>query len=442
MRRVNRRINFLGGAFCAVALAVVLLLAWSSRAHAQTPQPLVLELTFDDTIQPISAEVFTNAIARANEEHAAAIVISMNTPGGMLDSTRLMVESIEHSKVPVIVFVAPSGAHAASAGFFVLEAADVAAMAPGTNTGAAHPVLQGGAEPGGVMKEKMENDAAAFIRSIASHRNRNAQAAEDAVRQSKAYSDSEALQLNLIEVVADNTDDLLRKLDGRSVTLFDGKQETLALKNPQIEVVKLAVREEILDKLMNPDFAILMLIGGVLLIYVEFHVPGTIVPGAIGTLLVLLALFALNLLPLHYASVMLLVVGLLMLIGEAKFPSHGLLSLAGGIVLVLGLLTLVNGPIPQLRVHPAMAIATGATFALITLALAILAVRARRNKSATGPESMIGLVAVAQTALNPKGQVLVRGEIWNARATTTAHKHARVRVDSVDGLTLVVTPTE
>jgi membrane-bound serine protease (ClpP class) len=351
---------------------------------------------------------------------------------------RQMVSKVIASPVPVIAYVAPSGSRAGSAGFFLLEAADVAAMAPGTNAGAAHPVVEGGAKLDDIMKQKLENDTSAFLRSYVARRERNVQAAEDAVRSSKSYSDSEALQLKLIDLIAPDDASLLNTVDGRIVTRFDGSKTTLHTRNAMLIPVDPTLREKILDRLTDPNLAVLVLMVGALLIYLEFNVPGTIVPGALGTLMVLLALFALNLLPVRYTAVMLLVAAFVLIILEAKFGGHGILALAGIIAMIFGSLTLVDAPIPELRVHWGTAVSTGLAFGLITAVLLRLAVRARRSKVRLGGEAMIGQIGVVMEPLTPAGQILVNGEIWQAESATPADKGEKVRVQGLRDLTLLV----
>ncbi len=408
-----------------------------ASAQSTAKQPLVVKLILRDTIQPVSAAYLARGLRYAAEHHAQAVLVELSTPGGLLDSTRAMVASIEHSAVPVIVYVSPTGSRAASAGFFILESADVAAMAPGTNTGASHPILEG-RQMDPILKQKIENDAAAFLRSFVTHRNRNAQAAEEAVRASKSYTDQEALALHLIDRVAPSDTALLDALDGATVTRFDGATTVLHTRNAAVETLPPNMRERILGALMDPNLAVILLIVGALLIYLEFHVPGTIIPGSLGTLLVLLSLFALNLLPIAYTAVALLLGALVLLLLEVKFSSHGILALAGIVCLVFGLLTLVNGPIPEMRVHLATALAAGIGFGIITAFLTTLALRARRNKVQIGSETMLGTLAIAQTALAPIGQVLLRGELWQAQSALPVAAGESVRVLSREGLLLTV----
>ncbi len=256
--------------------------------HATAQTPTVVKLTLHDTIQPITADYLQRGLDEAARRHAQAVLISLGTPGGLLDSTRVIVQSIEQSPVPVIVYISPAGSRAGSAGFFILESADIAAMAPGTNAGAAHPILEGKTmDP--ILKQKIENDATAFLRSYVARHGRNVDAAVDGVLNSKSYSDTEALKLNLIDLVAPDDDALLNTLDNRALHRLDGAAVTLHLRGAQIVTLAPSLRERLLTRLASPDLAVLLVIVGGLLIYLEFNVPGTIVPGALGTLLVLLA---------------------------------------------------------------------------------------------------------------------------------------------------------
>src|SRR5579872_5410676 len=348
----------------AMALLVCLLaLFLPATARAQSDKVVVLHL--DDTIQPISADYLKRGLDRAAELHAQAVLVEMNTPGGLLESMREMVKDILESPVPVIVYVAPAGARAGSAGFFIMESADIAAMAPGTEAGAAHPVVEMGSVSD-TMKEKILNDALAFLRSYVSVRGRDVDAAQEAVTHSKSYTASEAEQLHLIDLISPSESALLNTVDGRTVKRFHGNTAVLHTRGASLVEVTPTIREEIMDRLMDPNLAVLILLAGALLIYLEFNTPGTIIPGALGTVLVLLALFSLNLLPVRYTSLALIVAALILMVLEAKFPSHGILAIAGTIVLILGTLTLVAGPIPEMRVQLATAIATGLAFGLIT----------------------------------------------------------------------------
>jgi membrane-bound serine protease (ClpP class) len=362
---------------------------YSVLAAAQ--QPLVEKFVLDDTVQPVSADELSRAIAEANAEGAQALLIELDTPGGLVDSMRSMAGAILGSRVPVIIYVEPSGARAGSAGFFLLEAADVAAMAPGTEAGAAHVVFAGG-KPDDIEMQKVENDAEAFLRSYVTRRNRNAEAATAALQSSHSYTPEEALNQHLIDLVANNETELLAALNGRQITRFDGSKQTLHLAGARIEMFRPDLRDELLGWLVNPNIALLFLVGGALLIYLEFNTPGTIVPGALGTLMVLLAVFALNLLPIRYTAVLLLLAALVLLLLEAKFGGHGALAIAGIVCLAFGTLTLVAAPIPQMAVHPLVAVAISAAFGAITVFLVRLAVRARQRKSRLGGDALVGPV--------------------------------------------------
>ena len=405
------------------------------RVAAQMNQVVVLHL--DDTIQPISQDYLKRGLDKAAQIHAQAVLVVMDTPGGLLDSMRAMVGDILESPVPVIVYVAPAGARAGSAGFFIMESADIAAMAPGTEAGAAHPVVEMGSVSD-TMKEKILNDALAFLRSYVSVRGRDVDAAQEAVSHSKSYTAAEAQQLHLIDVIAPNKTTLLADVDGRTIKRFNGAEQTLHTKGAALVDVGPTIREEIMDRLMDPNLAVLILLSGALLIYLEFNTPGTIIPGALGTLLVLLALFSLNLLPVRYTSLALIAGALVLMFLEAKFPSHGVLALTGTAALILGTLTLVAGPIPEMRVQLATAIATGVAFGGITTFLIRIAWRARRNKVLTGPEALVGAVGVAQEELKPQGQILVHGELWEAVAELPVSRGENVRVRGVEGLKLLV----
>jgi membrane-bound serine protease (ClpP class) len=414
-----------------------------TKSFADPTAPLVVKLTIHDTIQPITADYLQRGLREAASQNAQLVIISMGTPGGLLDSTRVMVQVIENSPVPVVIFISPTGSRAGSAGFFLLEAADIAAMAPGTNAGAAHPIVEG-RQLDPILKEKIENDATAFLRSYASRRGRNVEAAEDAVLHSKSYSDTEALKLKLIDLVTPDDASLLNALDGREIHRFDGTTQTLHLQGATILATAPSLRERLLSKLTNPDIAVLLLVLGGLLIYLEFNVPGTVVPGSLGTLFVLLSLFGLNLLPLRHTAIVLLLAAIVMMVLELKFGGHGILALAGVVSLIFGLATLVDGPIPEMRVHVATALGAGLGFGAISFGLAWIALKARRGKVLTGPQAMIGGTAIARTPLNPTGQVEIRGELWQAtlRGHASLAIGSTVSVRSVEGLVLIVEPAQ
>jgi membrane-bound serine protease (ClpP class) len=423
------------------ALGLVAGFVLGQSVFASTPQPLVDRMVLDDTIQPISAGMLERALARANSDGAAALLVEMDTPGGLVDSMRAMAGAILSSRVPVIVFVAPSGARAGSAGFFILESADVAAMAPGTEAGAAHVVFAGG-KPDDTEMQKVENDAEAFLRSYVTRRNRNKDAAVAAVASSHSYTAEEALSQHLIDLTAKNDAELLGALNGREITRFDGTKTTLNLAGARIETIRPTLREELLGWLVNPNIALLLLVGGALLIYLEFNTPGTIVPGALGTLMVLLGIFGLDLLPIRYTAVLLLVAALVLMALEAKFGGHGALAIAGIVCLMFGTLTLVAAPIREMAINPWVAVAVSAAFGGITVFLVRLAVRARRRKSMLGADALVGSAASAMEPLAPEGHVLVEGEIWRAVASVPVVAGARLRVVGHERYLLRVEPAE
>ena len=421
--------------FKTAALLVVALLLTPALARAD-----VLKIVVHDTIQPISDEFIERALAQAAREHDEAVLIELSTPGGLVDSTRSIIEKILASPVPVIVYVAPSGARAASAGFFLLESADVAAMAPGTNTGAAHPVVFGGEKMDDVMKAKMENDAAAFMRSFVSKRGRNVELAEAAVRQSKSFTDEEALKDHLIDVVATSQEDLLKQLDGRTITRFNGSTTVLHLANQRVQSLDMSLKQRILDFIMDPNVAFILFAIGMLALYVEFNHPGAIVPGVVGFIFVLLAIFAFNILPTRYAALILIVAAFVLFILDAKFATHGVLTVGGIGLMILGALLLVDAPIPEMRVRLVTALAVSVPLGLITVFLVGLVIRARRGKVVTGAQGLIGEVGVTQGPLEPEGKVFVHGELWDAVSSANVAAGARVLVKRVDGLRVEVEP--
>jgi membrane-bound serine protease (ClpP class) len=403
----------------------------------------VLKIVVNDTIQPISAEYITRAIDEARRRNDQAILIEINTPGGLVSSTREIIEKISASPVPVIVYVTPTGGHAGSAGIFILESADVAAMAPGTAAGAAHPVTFIGpvqVKPDEEMNRKIENDAAALMRSVTSKRGRSIEAAESAVRESKSFSDQEALAQHLIDYIAPSPDDLFRQMNGKAFKRFNGDSASLNLTGQPVVAFNMTLKETILDTLMEPDFAFLLLIIGALALYFEFNHPGAVIPGAVGVVFILLAAFALNLLPTRFAALGLILAAFGLFAAEAKFATHGVFTVGGIVLLTLGGLLLVDSPIPEMRVHLLTALAVSIPFGLITAFLMTIAVKARRNKVVTGAQGLVGETGVAQTAMSPQGKVFVHGELWDAVASTPLPVGQLVVVRKLDGLTLQVDP--
>lgn len=398
----------------------------------------VLKIVVHDTINPITAEYIGRTIDQAKAEHDDAVLIELHTPGGLLDSTREIIEKVLASPVPVIVFVTPSGGYAASAGFFILQSADVAAMSPGTNTGAAHPVLSNGLKVDDVMKMKMENDAAALIRSYVSKRGHNVEAAESAVRESKSFSAQEALDRHLIDVIATDDNDLLTKLDGRTITRFGGDKTTLHFTHEAIKSADMTVKQKVLGFLMDPNIAFILFSLGMMALYAEFNHPGAVIPGVIGLICISLAVVAFNLLPTSLSAV-LLILGAFLLFGlEVKFQTHGALGIGGIVLMIIGALLLVDGPIPEMRVKLITALSVSIPVALITIFLMTIAYRAKMNKSVTGQEGMLGRIGVVQTALTPAGKVFVNGETWNATSAEAIEPGERIIVRGMHGLELEV----
>jgi len=406
-------------------------------AQAANAAPKVIAVDVDGVVHPVTAEIVASAIARARSEHAALLIVRLNTPGGLMDAMRDTIEEILASPVPVVTFVTPSGGRAASAGFFILEAGDVAAMAPGTNTGAAHPVAMGG-EMDAIMAQKVENDAAAYLRSICAKRGRNSELAETTVRQSKSFTEREALDQHLVDLVAANETKLLEALNGRTVTRVDGRTETLDTRGATIEVYEKSIRQRIISAIADPNIALVLLVIGALSIYLEFNSPGLIVPGIVGAILVLLGLSAISVLPINWLGASLLLLAFTLFVLEAKFATHGILGVGGAVSMALGAVLLIQSPVPEMRIHWSTAIALTLPFSIITVLLLSLALRARRGKVETGSEGMVGEIGSAITELAPQGKIFVHGEYWDAVSPQPLPAGARVRVTAIDRLKLTV----
>ena len=400
--------------------------------------PRVVAVDIDGVVHPITVEIVGRAIDQARDEHAAGVLIRLNTPGGMLDPTREAIEKIAASPVPVITWVTPAGGRAASAGFFLLEAGDVAAMAPGTNAGAASPILMG-QQMDPVLRAKIEADSAALLRNLTSARGRNSALAEKTIREAQAFTAKEALDDHLIELIAGSQGELLNRIDGREVARVNGSHQTLHTANAQVVDVSLTWREHLVSAIADPNIGFILLVVGALGLYVEFTHPGLIFPGVIGAVLLMLGLSSLALLPINWVGVVLLVLAGVMFVLEAKFASHGILGSGATVAMVLGAILLVNGP-PEARIHLATAIAVSVPFGLITMFLVGLVVRARRNKAISGPSGMLNEIGTACGDLTPAGRIFVHGEYWNAVSSAAVADGSRVRVVAVDGLTLRVEP--
>jgi membrane-bound serine protease (ClpP class) len=416
-----------------------MMLALAAPAGFAAAKAVVVDV--DGMVHPITVEIVRSAIAQAARENAAVLIVRLNTPGGLMDAMRETIEAIEASPVPVVTFVAPSGGRSASAGFFILEAGDVAAMAPGTNTGAAHPVALGG-EMDAVMKEKVENDAAASMRSICAKRGRNSALAESAVLQSKSFTEREALEQHLIDLVAPGEQALLAALNGRTVTRFNGSSQTLATAGAEIEIYQRSLRQKIVAAIADPNIALILLVIGALCIYVEFTSPGLIAPGVVGAILALLGLSAIAVLPINWLGAALLLLAVTLFALEAKFAAHGVLATGGAVSMMLGAVMLIDSPLPEMRIHWSTAVALTLPFTVITVLLLSLALRARRAKVITGAEAMVGEVGAAITELAPAGKVFVHGEYWDATSLRPAAAGASIRVTAIDRLKLTVEPID
>lgn len=427
----------------AACLTLILALtSGQSRAQSPTGPPLVYAAVVDSIIHPVSAEYMIDTLDRADRAGAALVVFTLRTPGGLIESTRAIVSRMMAARTPVAIFVGPSGARAASAGFILTIAADVAAMAPGTHIGAAHPVEGGGEKMDETMAKKAAADTAAYARTLAARRHRNVTLAEAAVSESRAFTESEALAAAppLIDVVAQDIPDLLRQLDGRTVTRFDGTTVVLTTRDAEIVAIDMSLRQRVLSAVAHPNVAYLLLSLGTLALTIELWSPGAVLPGVVGGVSLLLAFFAFSVLPVNAAGLLLILFGLLLLVLEIKVTSYGLLTVGGVVSLIFGSMILMDSSIPELQLSLQVVLPVVLGFAAVAVFLVRLAVAAQRQLPATGQAAMVGEPGEALTALAPErvGQVATHGEIWNATAGESIPAGARVRVTKVDRLTLVV----
>jgi membrane-bound serine protease (ClpP class) len=414
-----------------------------AAAHAQAPQrPVVYTAEIDGIIQPIAAEYITGAIQKADAANAALLVLTLRTPGGLLETTRDINNAIIRAKTPVAVWVGPSGNRAASAGFLITMAADVAAMAPGTHIGAAHPVTGDGSKMDDTMAKKMASDTASYGRTLAQQRKRNAILIEQAVNDSRSFTEQEALgaQPPLIDVVASDIPDLLSKIDGRTVIRFDGRRETLHVAGATTEAVVMTWPQKVLSAIAHPQIAYLLLTLGMLGLTVEFWNPGAIFPGVAGGIFLLLAFFALQVLPVSFAGVLLILLGLVLLILEVKVTSFGVLAVGGIAALFFGSLMLIDSPLPELQIGLRLIVPVTLSLAGILLFLVNLAVKAQQQRPVTGAAGMIDETGNALTSIDPGGvgRVRTHGEIWTATADEHIAAGERVKVTDVTGLLLRV----
>jgi membrane-bound serine protease (ClpP class) len=415
---------------CIAAVTLFLLIATNGLAM----QSEVYIIKVADAISPGTAEFIKTGIKTAEERAATVIIIELDTPGGLAESMRLIVQNILASNVPVVVFVSPSGARAASAGVMITMAADVAAMAPGTNIGAAHPVGAGGKEIDGTMSEKIINDMVAQAKSVAEQRGRNAQWVEAAIRESVSVTETEALKENIIDIIAQDTDDLIKQLNGRELK----NKGVLNLGDPKKVVLEETLRTKILKTISNPNIAYILMMIGLAGLYFELSHPGAIFPGVIGGIALILAFFAMQTLPVNYAGFLLIVLAIIFFIMEMKIASYGLLSVAGIVSLLLGSLMLFEASTPDMKLSLRVLLPTVILISGFFVAVASLVFRAQISKPTTGSMGLVGEIGVVKKALTPEGKVFVHGELWNARAKEPLDENVKVRVVKVVNLILEV----
>jgi membrane-bound serine protease (ClpP class) len=409
--------------FIVFLIALIPLVSYSS----------ILKITIDAPIHPVTSEYIRNAINKAEEDNASLIIMVLNTPGGLDSSMREIIERILSSGVPIAAYISPNGARAASAGFFISVACDLFVMAPGTNTGAAHPVGVSitGQQMDETMSDKVTNDAVSYIKSIAGKRRRNTKMAEDAVRVSSSYTETEALEGKLIDFIAQDVSDIIDFFDQKNIKRFDGKEQLLQLRGEQVIELPMSARQKFLLTISNPNLAYILLMLGLLGLYFEFSNPGAILPGVLGGISLLLAIFSFQILPINYVGLILILLAIGLFILEIKIQSYGILSVGGIIAMVIGSIMLIDAPIPELRPSLKFIIPVAVGLSLIFLFLIFIAVRALANRVHTGKEGLVGEIGVAQSDLSPKGKVFVHGELWNAEADTEIHKGEEVKVVEV-----------
>ncbi len=432
---------------CCVCACAVLCSLPAFAADQHSSSPLVLELRLEGVVDPILATYIDEGLADAAKRHAALVLITMDTPGGLSVSMEDIIQHILASPVPVAVYVSPTGGRGGSAGFYILLSADIAAMAPGTHAGAASPIISiGGYIPqiDEVYRRKLNQDAMEFLRSFTERRGRNPELAEKAITESKAFTEKEALDGKMIDLIVSSPDELVRQLDGRSIKRLDGAQTTLSLKNASRTPFELSARQKFLARIVQPDVFFVLLILGVLGVYTEFTHPGAIAPGVIGGICLILALYAMNFLPINLAGVFLILLALAFFILEAKAPSHGVLALGGVVSMFLGAIFLVRSPLTPGGVSVGVALAGTVPFAVLAVVLMRLVLRSRRWKTATGKEEMIGSqgVAIGPLAAGAEGMVRVHGELWRAESSRQVQEGEAVRILRVEGLKLYVEPAE
>ena len=425
--------------FAAITAVAVALCVVSGHAEAPASEGPVVVATYEGVINPVAAEYLHDALHEAHTLGARALVINLDTPGGLDTSMRLIIKDITAATFPVVVYVSPSGGRAASAGVFITLAAHVAAMTPGTNIGAAHPVAMGANEMDKTMKEKVENDSVAYIKSIAAQRGRNVAWAEDAVRKSVSVTDREALNLKIIDLVVEDVPMLLKQLDGRTVPLQIGST-VLRTAGTAIREFPMGLRLELLKALSDPNIAYLLMTIGTIGIMAELYNPGAILPGIVGAISLILAFYSLQSLPVNYAGVLLVVLGIVFFILEATVTSYGLLAIGGVTSMILGSLMLIKTDAEFLQLSWSMIVPVVAFAAITTVFIVGMAVRAMHREPITGSEGMVGSIGVAKTVLAPHGQLAIHGELWEAVSERTLQPGDQAEVTRVEGLTLFVKP--
>lgn len=401
----------------------------------------IFKITVDAPIHPISSEYIIKTIDRAEKENARLIIMVLNTPGGLDSSMREIITKILNSRIPVATFVSPSGARAASAGFFIAIASDIFVMAPGTSTGAAHPVgisITGQAMDK-TMEEKVTHDAASYIKTLAEKRGRNIRLAEDAVRKSLSYTEKEAFDQGLIDLVAKNELEIIDYFDNKTIRRFNGEEVLLRLKDESVIEIPMSARQKFLITISNPNLAYILLMLGLLGLYFEFSNPGAILPGVLGGIFLLLAIFSFQILPINYVGLLLILLAIGLFILEVKVQSYGILAVGGIVAMVIGSVMLIDTPIPELQPSLKLIIPVAISLSLIFLFLVFLVIRAHAKKIHTGKEGLVGEIGVAQTDLKPEGKVFVHGELWNAEAVGEVPCGGKVKIIQVlEGLKIRV----
>ncbi len=414
---------------------------WALSVPAQAQEKYAAVIKINDVITPAVADFISRSIEQASREKADCLIIQMDTPGGLDLSMRDIIKDIMNADIPVIVYVAPSGARAASAGAIITIAADIAAMAPSTNIGAAHPVAMGGGKMDRTMAEKVVNDAVAYVKSIAQKKGRNVDWAVRAVRESVSIPETEALKLKVIDLIAKDLNDLLAKSDGRTVEKPKGAIK-LATKGIKIREFEMGFRQRFLATLSNPNIAYILMMIGLVGLYFELAHPGAIFPGVIGGISLVLAFFAFRTLPVNYAGVLLIVLGIFLFIAEVKIASYGLLTMGGLVSLAIGSIMLFDSPVPFLRASFAVIIPTMLATAGFFIFVVAAALKAQLAKPTTGSEGIVGEIGVATTRLDPEGKVFVHGELWNAYSDNVIEPEDKIRVLKTEGLMLKVEKTK